>query len=913
MLYCSTNAYSKTYTLNVSIGGYSGSTSFKFDASNYGGTSIPVTIYVPASFNVNGISQMSVWDSSSYSDKVFIKNTQYAYANYQLPSNCGAPSTVTLGGSSGNVYRVAGNSLTLAWSGAYAGTANAITGYYIYKNGSLYQTINSTATYGSVSVSAPSSGNYDTYYVKTRGAVSGYDSGNSTSRTVYAYTYVQSPDSVTLGNTEPDAGTNVTLRWSGAQSGGSYNAIDHYQVLRKATLEASFEVLQDNVSGTSLTVAAPSSMGSSYYYTVRAVGVMGDVASEIAFASMTAKVYTTDAPTNLNASPSPFLSGNLALSWTASTCTSGSSISKYYIQYHVKSYGGSYGAWTDLAESTYATYSYAPTLADGATIQYRIRALSNKGVYSSYAETSEVYHPYTPVAPSSVAATPSVWVSGNNIEVTWGESSVLGGSTISAYYIEYCKRTKTGVYGNWIALNNTAANVLTYTYTPTVLTAEGDHVKYRVRALSSDGVYSAYTEGGELSRGISPSAPTAFTATPESYDSGNVTLAWEGASDEDADIASYVIQYASSTNGSSWSDWYSCKTVESSATSGTTTDEPTMDRGSYRRYRIQTVDELGLTSGYIVSNSIYRVLGVIPPSALTPAGGVYETFGEVSWQASTTGDGEISGYDIQTSSDGGSTWSASVQQTGLTYDLSTVFNALSRGGSCCFRVRGRSTHETVSDWAVSGLYQKNRLPATPSITLPSGNATVYSETPYVFVSIAAEPDGNAYVIQAKKGSGDWADVSGQLNGAAVVAYDAPSSGTYSFRALDALGAAGQTASITITALGYEYTDASVEAGTTAVKAAHINDLRAVVNSLRAYYGLPSYSWDETVEAGTTSLRKFASHINELRSALATVLLTINSVGAGTLIPVPAWPSLSNMDVAPHAEWVTELRNICSRL
>lgn len=74
-LYCSTNAYSKTYEIHASVSGYEGSTSFKFNSSNYGGATISFQIWVGTSFNVNGVSSITVWDATANASQVFIKTT----------------------------------------------------------------------------------------------------------------------------------------------------------------------------------------------------------------------------------------------------------------------------------------------------------------------------------------------------------------------------------------------------------------------------------------------------------------------------------------------------------------------------------------------------------------------------------------------------------------------------------------------------------------------------------------------------------------------------------------------------------------------------------------------------------------------------------------------------------------------
>jgi Cu/Zn superoxide dismutase len=82
-------------------------------------------------------------------------------------------------------------------------------------------------------------------------------------------------------------------------------------------------------------------------------------------------------------------------------------------------------------------------------------------------------------------------------------------------------------------------------------------------------------------------------------------------------------------------------------------------------------------------------------------------------------------------------------------------------------------------------------------------------------------------------------------------------------------AADTTVTATYSATAYTFTDDPLAAGSTAVKAAHIIELRAAVNTLRANNGLPAFAFtDPTITAGTTEIR--AVHITELRTALNAV-------------------------------------------
>ncbi len=65
-----------------------------------------------------------------------------------------------------------------------------------------------------------------------------------------------------------------------------------------------------------------------------------------------------------------------------------------------------------------------------------------------------------------------------------------------------------------------------------------------------------------------------------------------------------------------------------------------------------------------------------------------------------------------------------------------------------------------------------------------------------------------------------------------------------------------------------FTDATLTAGTTAVSALHILELRVRIDALRANAGLAAYAYADTITAGGTLIR--AQHITDLRAALTAV-------------------------------------------
>jgi subtilisin family serine protease len=117
--------------------------------------------------------------------------------------------------------------------------------------------------------------------------------------------------------------------------------------------------------------------------------------------------------------------------------------------------------------------------------------------------------------------------------------------------------------------------------------------------------------------------------------------------------------------------------------------------------------------------------------------------------------------------------------------------------------------------------------------------------------------------------------------------------------VDALGAVGRTHPA--------FTDPSIVAGSTVIKARHLSELRNRVNALRARCGLTDFTFtDATVTGGATIVK--AIHITELRSALDAAY-----TACGVTRPTYTDPTLSATSTAVKAVHITELRTAVTNL
>lgn len=528
-------------------------------------------------------------------------STTYATLTAKTYTACSAPTTVSI--SATNV--APGASVTLSWSGAGAGTNNAITGYQIYRatstsgTYSLLTSVTSTSTSGSTTVSAPTSSGSSYYYkVLTVGTKSGYNSAQSSTYATLTckFTAPTAPSTVTIGGSTSAyavSGATVTLAWSGATA-GTNNAITGYNIYQDGQLYV--EGLASTV--TSRAVAAHSTAGSSYSYTVVALGTYSNSP-----ASTARVVYTysnPSAPTSVTVSNgSPDAGANVTLFWSGAGAGSYNAIASYKV-YRATSSGGSYSLLTTVT-NTAASGSCTVTApsAMGSSYYYKVEtvgARSSSGMSSQYASvTAKTYTACT--APGSISLTSTLVAPGESVTLSWGAGGAGTNNAISGYAVY---RSEAG--GSYSLLQTTASS--TRSLTVTAPTSLGSSYTYYVITLGTKAGYDSAASGTATLSSYSYtvcSAPTSITLSASIAES-SVMLSWSGAEAGIANpITGYRISYQDSSNGSSWGASQTLQTVSTSAENGSLSVSPPETRGYYRRFIIRT---LGTAEGYDSGDAI---------------------------------------------------------------------------------------------------------------------------------------------------------------------------------------------------------------------------------------------------------------------------------------------------------------------
>lgn len=518
------------------------------------------------------------------------------------------------------------------------------------------------------------------------------------------------------------------------------------------------------------------------------------------------------------------------------------------------------------------------------------------------------------------------------------------GSYIGTGYALICTITVNGSSGqvrikandndNW---NGTAPRIRTVSVTCSSATGNAAQgVRFQVvsdgRLTLTSGVIdnSGYTVTSAPLLTTACGAPSACSVS-STLAEGNVTLSWSGASGGiNNGVTGYEIQYSDSSNNSSWGSWAALTTVSSTGAGGSLSVAPPSTRGYYRRFQVRTQGSAG--SGYysgwkVSSNSVRKNTPPIQPSVVTASPAVYSNeVVTLTWSGASGGTSAIKGYMIasRTSTDN-STWSAwSV--------LATIALAASGGSYTPVVSRVPGTYTQFGVWTIDAfdVYSSERVSGSihcvsaacdePAVAAPKAGSSTYNPHPYFLISTGAQPDEQ--VVCVKIDSGDWQDsvhnpdlfsAGGTIGKNTGVVFrpteQAPGAKTVTVRCLNAsFEAPSPEVSRTFTILPSPFE--TITANVTRVKAAHLLALRAAVNTVRGYYGLPPAAWAEGILPGATPISRWPYHILEIRSALGAAVQLINHYDPnGTAFDIPAFDWLPLGTGRPRADVTLQIQNL----
>ena len=245
------------------------------------------------------------------------------------------------------------------------------------------------------------------------------------------------------------------------------------------------------------------------------------------------------------------------------------------------------------------------------------------------------------------------------------------------------------------------------------------------------------SEDGMFSLNTAPSTPNRVAIPSNIMGGTTITVSWTNSSDAENNLAGYKAE-RSTDGGSSWFQIY-----QGMATS--TTNRIPAGITSVM-YRVKAYDDEGLESGWKTSQQVTVVNNTAPsapPSISVPSsvkgGGTLV----ISWTAASDSDGNLAGYILERSTDGGSSWSKIYQGT-----ATRTTNVIKHGtSSVMYRVKAYDTEGLESAYKTSPKITiiNNAAPVitTSSSTLGEKNAA------FSWTYTVTDADGDSLTVTEK--------------------------------------------------------------------------------------------------------------------------------------------------------------------
>lgn len=258
-------------------------------------------------------------------------------------------------------------------------------------------------------------------------------------------------------------------------------------------------------------------------------------------------------------------------------------------------------------------------------------------------------------------------------------------------------------------------------------------------------------------------APSSCSVSPTVAES-SATLSWSGASAGTLNsITGYDVQYADSSNGSTWGSWQTLTSISTSNSYGSLSISPHSTRGYYRRYQVRTKGSAGSSfySSYKVStNTLKKNTAPNTVSGTPTLNSSTVTAGEairVSFANAGDADGNLAGYEVAMQYPNGSWYgsptilSKNTSGSATYVDVSTT--GWTSGAQWKFLVRGYDSFGIRGSWsAASALVTIGDVPSVPrSITYSGGISNRYESSIQISWSAPSTTYGLSYTYEIRLG------------------------------------------------------------------------------------------------------------------------------------------------------------------
>lgn len=266
------------------------------------------------------------------------------------------------------------------------------------------------------------------------------------------------------------------------------------------------------------------------------------------------------------------------------------------------------------------------------------------------------------------------------------------------------------------------------------------------------------SDDGTVSTNTAPSTPGSISVPSSIMGGTNISISWAKSSDAESNLAGYKVE-RSTNGGSSWSQIY-----QGTATS--TTNNVAFGTTSVM-YRVKAYDTEGLESGWRTSSQVTVVNNnapSAPPSIAVPNDVKGGSTLVISWTAASDSDGNLSGYILERSTDGGSSYTQVYKGNALTYT-----DTITKGWSTVmYRVKAHDSYNAQSGYTTSTKRTVDNNTA-PTITTSSA-ANLGTKSSGFTISYSVDD----------KDAGDTLTVTEKLDGTTKRTYTATRKTTNSF-------------------------------------------------------------------------------------------------------------------------------------
>nr|DAU03638.1 MAG TPA: FN3 [Caudoviricetes sp.] len=263
------------------------------------------------------------------------------------------------------------------------------------------------------------------------------------------------------------------------------------------------------------------------------------------------------------------------------------------------------------------------------------------------------------------------------------------------------------------------------------------------------------SDDGTVSTNTAPSTPWNISVPSSIMGGTNISISWAKSSDDESNLSGYKVER--STNGGwSWSQIY-----QGTATS--TTDSIAFGTTSVM-YRVKAYDTEGLESGWRTSSRVTVVNNnapSAPPSIAVPKDVKGGSTLVISWTAASDSDGNLSGYILERSTDGGSAYTQVYKGNALTYTDTIAFGTT----SVMYRVKAYDTEGLESGYTTSAI-RTVRYNVAPAINA-SSTSLGEKNAPFSFNYTVTDADGDTLTVTEKLDGKTTATRTGLASGTAL--------------------------------------------------------------------------------------------------------------------------------------------------